>query len=184
MTKKEKYIDLLKQSGRIGIENLIKYLEDTDFFIAPASTKFHNSFEGGLLEHSLNVYENLVKENKLLKKKYDNPSLIIVALLHDICKANFYEVTTRNVKKNDKWVKEPYYIVNDQMPLGHGEKSVIIAKSFIALTLEEALAIRWHMGAFEPSENYNTISTAYNQSKLALLLHIADLKATYIDEVK
>lgn len=184
MNKKEKYINLLKKVDRIGIKSLIKYLEITDFFTAPASTKYHNSFEGGLVDHSLNVYENLVKENKLLKNKYDDSTLIVVALLHDICKANFYEVSTRNVKKNDKWVKEPYYVVNDLIPLGHGEKSVIIASEYIPLTYEEKLAIRWHMGAFEPSENYNTISAAYNQSKLALLLHIADLKATYIDEVK
>lgn len=176
---KKDFIKLLKKTNRKGIDNLINWLEnETDFFTAPASTKFHLSKEGGLLQHSLNVYLEL--ENEL---KTDSPSIIIVSLLHDICKANYYKTSYKNVKdENGKWVKEAYYSVNDLMPLGHGEKSVILIQKFIELTDEEIVAIRWHMGAYEPKDNYSTLGNAYNKYPLALYLHIADLKATYIIE--
>lgn len=176
---KEQFIELLKLSNRNGIDNLIKWLEETDFFTAPASTKYHLSKEGGLVEHSLNVYDELVNEYGVS----DNiSSLIIVALLHDICKANYYSITERNVKRNGEWIKEPYYIVEDQFPVGHGEKSVMIIQKFIELTEEEIAAIRWHMGAYEPKESYSSLGQAFNKYPLALYLHIADLKATYIKE--
>jgi len=176
---KEKFINLLKNTKREGIEDLIDYLENkTDFFKAPASTKHHLAKEGGLLEHSLNVYERLSTH-----LGYNNPTVAIVALLHDICKANYYSVSTKNVK-NDKgvWEQVPYYTVNDQIPLGHGEKSVIIIQRYIDLTLEEIMAIRWHMGGYEAKENYSYISKAFSNYPLALHLHIADLEAAYLDE--
>lgn len=176
---KEEYIELLKITNRNGIDKLIQWLEQTDFFTAPASTKYHLSKEGGLLEHSLNVYDELVNEYGVSDSI---SSLIIVALLHDICKANFYSISEKNVKKGDKWIKEPYYTVEDQFPVGHGEKSVMIIQKFIKLTDEEIAAIRWHMGAYEPKENYNSLSRAFSKYPLALMLHIADLKATYIRE--
>lgn len=177
---KEEYIELLKITNRNGIDKLIQWLEQTDFFTAPASTKYHLSKEGGLLEHSLNVYDELVNEYGVSDSI---SSLIIVALLHDICKANFYSISERNVKKDDgKWIKEPYYTVEDQFPVGHGEKSVMIIQRFIKLTDEEIAAIRWHMGAYEPKESYNSLSRAFSKYPLALMLHIADLKATYIRE--
>jgi hypothetical protein len=177
---KDEFIELLKITKRKGINNLIHWLEnETDFFTAPASTKYHLSKESGLLEHSLNVYDELVSEYGIS----DNiSSLIIVALLHDICKANYYSISERNVNKNGKWIKEPYYTVNDQFPLGHGEKSVILIQRYIDLTDEEIAAIRWHMGAYEPKENYSTLGNVFNKYPLALYLHIADLKATYITE--
>lgn len=175
---KERYIELLKETNRDGIENLIIWLEKSDFFTAPASTKYHLSKEGGLLEHSLNVLDNLLEEDF----EHDRSTLIIVALLHDICKVNFYSVSERNVNKDGKWVKEPYYTINDEYPMGHGEKSVIIAQKYIDLSDEEISAIRWHMGLSEPKENYNYISKAFYKYPLALSLHIADLKATYFDE--
>jgi len=176
---KENYIDLLKSTNRKGIDKLIKWLEqETDFFTAPASTKYHLSKEGGLLEHSLNVYVELLDEYF-----EDNiESMIIVSLLHDICKANYYTVSERNVKKDGFWIKEPYYTVDDQFPVGHGEKSVMIIQRFIKLSDEEVAAIRWHMGAYEPKENYGSLGQAFNKYPLALYLHIADLKATYIKE--
>ena len=177
---KEEYIELLKITNRNGIDKLIQWLEQTDFFTAPASTKYHLSKKGGLLEHSLNVYDELVNEYGVSDSI---SSLIIVALLHDICKANFYSISERNVKKVDgKWIKEPYYTVEDQFPVGHGEKSVMIIQKFIKLTDEEIAAIRWHMGAYEPKESYNSLSRAFSKYPLALMLHIADLKATYIRE--
>lgn len=175
---KEHYIELLKSTKRKGINKLIKWLETTDFFTAPASTKYHLSREKGLLEHSMHVLDNLIVEDS----EHEFETCIIVALLHDICKANYYSVKERNVKKEDKWVKEPYYVVDDQFPIGHGEKSVILIQKFIDLTEEEIAAIRWHMGAYESKDNYMYLNKVFEKYSLALYLHIADLKATYIDE--
>ena len=182
---KEKFIELLKETGRENIDLLIEWLEkETDFFTAPASTKYHLSYEGGLLEHSINVYLELLNEYKSFSRK-NIVSIVIVGLLHDICKANYYKVSYRNVKnKEGEWVQEPYYSVEDAEPLGHGEKSVILVQKFIKLTDEEIMAIRWHMGGFEAKDNYTYLSKAFNQSELALKLHIADLKATYLIENK
>lgn len=178
---KEEFIRLLESTERKGIEGLIKWLESTDFFTAPASTKYHLNKEGGLLEHSLNVYDELVNE---CCSYLDNntSSLIIVSLLHDICKANYYSVGTKKVKKDNEWIDETYYFVDDKFPVGHGEKSVMIIQNFITLTPEETMAIRWHMGGFEPKENYGSLSKSFGEYPLALYLHIADLKATYIKE--
>lgn len=178
---KEKYIELLKSTNREGINDLLNWLENcTDFFTAPASTKYHLSREEGLLEHSLNVYKMLSNE------KYSQAGLdtiIITSLLHDVCKANFYKTSFRNVKnENGEWEKVPYYTIDDSFPLGHGEKSVILIQKYIKLTDEEIAAIRWHMGGYEPKEYYNALSVAYNKYPLVLYLYIADLKATYILE--
>ena len=179
---KKQYIDLLLATKRKGIDNLIKWIETTDFFTAPASTKYHLSKEGGLLEHSLNVYDELLKEVVVEGLNINNSSLVIVSLLHDLCKANYYSVSERNVKKDNKWVKEPYYTVNDLFPMGHGEKSVIIIQKYIELTNEEIAAIRWHMGGYESKENYSYLSKTFSEYPLALMLHIADLKSTYLKE--
>lgn len=179
---KEEFINLLRSTNREGIENLIKFLEEkTDFFTAPASTKYHGSYEGGLLEHSMKVYEILKfkAEHNVLDLKVDKDSLIIVPLLHDICKVNFYKVDYRNAKNAlGEWEKVPYYTVDDQIPYGHGEKSVMMITEYIKLTPEEKYAIRWHMGHTEPKELYNTIGAAYKKYPFALLVHEADLEAT------
>lgn len=177
---KNEFLDLLKTVNRDGVENLIAFLEKTDFFTAPASTKFHNAFEGGLLSHSLNVYKAL---KELTHNQWSEETLIIVGLLHDVCKVNLYKVDYRNKKnENGEWVKEPYYTSDDLMPLGHGEKSVMILSEFIKLTKEELYAIRWHMGGYEPKENYTYISKTYEKYPLAVYTHMADLMATYILE--
>ena len=182
---KEEFIELLKSTKREGIENLISFLEKTDFFEAPASTRFHGDYKGGLLEHSMKVYE-IFKEkvkNASIEINVPEDTIIITALLHDICKTNFYTVDFRNKKNEDGiWVKEPYYTINDTIPYGHGEKSVMMISKFIDLTMEEMYAIRWHMGFTEPKELYNTISTVYEKFPLALALHEADLEATYLKE--
>lgn len=180
MEEKELFIELLRKTKRSGIEELIAYLENSDFFVAPASSKYHLSKEGGLLKHSLNVYFNLLKLNDWV---YSEETIIIVSLLHDICKANTYVKSFKNVKnENGKWVSAQTYTVDDILPLGHGEKSVILLERFINLNAEEALAIRWHMGGFEAKENLKYVSQTFSRNELAVLLHIADLKATYIDE--
>ena len=179
---KEKFLELLKSVNREGMDNLINFIEKTDFFKAPASTRFHGSHEGGLLEHSLKVYEILKHkvENCIEKIEVSDDTLKIIALLHDICKANFYKVDYRNAKNSfGEWEKVPYYTVEDTIPYGHGEKSVMMLTEYIKLTSEEKYAIRWHMGFTEPKESYTTLGLAYQKYPLALLLFEADLEATY-----
>lgn len=169
----------------------MEWLKGTDFFEAPASTRYHLSRPGGLVEHSIRVYERLellCDTEACIKCDFLEPALETIAicgLLHDICKANYYSVEMRN-RKNDKgkWEQYPFYVVNDQLPYGHGEKSVYIISGFMRLSREEAMAIRWHMGGFDEAANggSGTLSTAFSQFPLALLLHLADMQSTYLDE--
>lgn len=183
---REKFIELLRSTGREGIEEVVDFLDRTDFFKAPASTRFHGSFEGGLLQHSMKVYEILKSkvENCVVDMNFSEDTLIISALLHDVCKVNFYKVDYRNAKnERGEWEKVPYYTIDDTIPYGHGEKSVMMLSEYIRLTAEEKYAIRWHMGFTEPKEVYNTIGAAFKKYPLALLLHEADLEATYFFDV-
>ena len=179
---KDDFIKLLKSTNREGMDKLIEFLDKTDFYTAPASTRFHGDHEGGLLEHSMKVYELLKDKvkNSTIEMEPAEESLIIIALLHDICKANFYKVDYRNAKNEfGEWEKVPYYTVEDTIPYGHGEKSVMMLTEYIKLTSEEKYCIRWHMGFTEPKELYTTIGLAYKKYPLALLVHEADLEATY-----
>ena len=180
---KEEFLTLLRSTNREGIEELISFMEDkTDFFKAPASTRFHGNYEGGLVEHSLQVYEILKHkvENCIVKMDVQEDTIILVALLHDICKANYYKIDYRNAKNAEGvWEKVPYYTVDDTIPYGHGEKSVMMITEYVKLTPEEKYAIRWHMGFTEPKENYGTIGQAYKKYPLALLMNEADVEATY-----
>lgn len=191
MTNKERFINLLESTGREGVDKLINFLEKTDFFTAPASTRFHLSCEGGLLQHSLNVYDCLanlgvmshdgkLQEFHVSGMRLDSipkESIIIVALLHDLCKTNFYTTEMRWRKdKNQKWEQYPVYTVNDRNPYGHGEKSVMMASEFIRLTMEERYAIRWHMGMSEP-ENIHTYCQAAAKYPLVMFTHMADQMA-------
>lgn len=179
---KEEFINLLRSTNREGIEEIIQFLEKSDFYKAPASTRFHGSFEGGLLEHSMKVYEILKHKvkNSVLDLNVSDDTLIIIALLHDICKVNFYKVDYRNAKnERGEWEKVPYYTVDDTIPYGHGEKSVMMITEYMKLTVEEKYCIRWHMGFTEPKEAYNTLGQAFKKFPLALILHEADLEATY-----
>lgn len=178
----EKIIELLKSTNREGIDKLIAFLQKSDFFKAPASTRFHGSFEGGLAEHSMKVYEILKHkvQNSIMPLNISEESIILIALLHDICKVNFYKVDYRNAKNAlGVWEKVSYYTVDDTIPYGHGEKSVMMITEYIKLTSEEKYAIRWHMGYTEPKELYGTIGEAYKKYPIALLMHEADLEATY-----
>ena len=179
---------------RSGADKLLAWLESTDFFTAPASTKYHGAHEGGLCEHSINVYEQLrviCDFESASPCSYPEPAIetmAICGLLHDVCKANFYKTSTRNVKNEEtgQWEKQPYYSVEDQLPYGHGEKSVYIISGFMRLTREEAMAIRWHMGGFDDAVKGGSyaISGAFDKFPLAVMLHCADLTATYLDEGK
>ena len=151
----QEFIELLRSTKREGIEDLIDFLKKSDFFKAPASTRFHGSYEKGLMEHSMKVYEILKHKvkNSVVPINISEESLIIIALLHDICKVNYYKVDYRNAKNAlGVWEKVPYYAVEDTIPYGHGEKSVMMITEYIKLTNEEKYAIRWHMGFSEPKE--------------------------------
>lgn len=179
---------LLLSTKREGMDRLLEFIRKSDFYKAPASTRFHSCHEGGLLEHSLNVYKCLKgkRGNTIWKEhleKIPEESLIISALLHDLCKTYFYVVDYRN-KKNDAgvWEKVPYYTVIDKIPYGHGEKSVMMIEEYIKLTPTERYAIRWHMGWSEPKESYNALGVAMGKYPLVLALHEADQEATYLLE--
>lgn len=178
----EIYKKLLLSTKRPGIENLVQWLDNSDFKVAPASTRYHSNYEGGLLKHSLNVYEECMRQQDLIKLfNVPKESIIITSLLHDICKVNYYKMEMRNIKKNGAWVQEPYYTVEDMFPMGHGEKSIIIAQQYIQLTEVEIAMIRNHMGGFVDT-SYFSSSNLFNKYPESLILHIADMKATYILE--
>ena len=194
---KDRFVELYQQLiTRPGADKLLAWLETTDFFEAPASTRFHLSRPGGLVEHSIHVYHRLHdlfvserqnRENEPFIELSDSEeeTIAICGLLHDICKANFYAVEMRN-RKNEQgqWEKYPFYVVNDQLPYGHGEKSVYIISGFMKLTREEAMAIRWHMGFSDNDFRAGgfSVGNAFEKFPLALLTHLADLQATYLDE--
>ena len=194
----ERFESLLRSTERAGMDNLMEFIRKSDFYTAPASTRYHSCHEGGLLEHTLNVYDRLVSKfnDELWKEKVDvgSDSLIIAALLHDLCKSYFYGTELKNKKvysgngtKSDSngrfdWVTVPSYTVDDKIPYGHGEKSVMMIEEYIKLKPMERYAIRWHMGFSEPKENWNTLGTAMRKYPLILALHMADLESTYLLE--
>ena len=202
MDKKEEFLEIYKKYiTRDGAEKLLEFLESSDFFTCPASTKFHSNFEGGLCEHSVNVYNRLKKlaiqefgEN--YQDKVSDESLAIMGLLHDVCKVGTYKVDYKNVKvyspngtKVDnggryEWESQPYFTVEDELPYGHGEKSVYMLSGYIKLTREEALAINWHMSGFDMRVKGGSygISDAYYKYPVAVILAMADMMATYLDE--
>lgn len=180
---KHKFLDLLKEVNRPGIDKLIEWIESkSDFFIAPASTMFHGNYEGGLCEHSLNVYRLFKEKNDRYDLGLSEDNVKIMALLHDLCKANFYKLSSRNKKIDGQWKAIPWYDVEDAFPVGHGEKSVIMLQQFIRLTKEELMGIRWHMGGYEAAENRRSISNAWEQCKSGVCLHTADLEASNLFE--
>jgi hypothetical protein len=182
---KKRILELIESVKRPGIDDLLKWIELTDFFDAPASTKYHGAKKSGLLEHSAGVYIRMKQLNLLLELHFNNESIILTSLLHDLCKANFYNTEMRN-RKNEagQWEKYPCYIVDDQLPYGHGEKSVFLISKFIDLSNEEAMAIRWHMG-FSTTESYadkQALSAAMEKYPLILALQMADQAATFWDK--
>lgn len=196
---KDRFLEIYRAHiTRPGADKLLEWLETTDFFTAPASTRFHLSRQGGLVEHSINVYHrfhDLYMSERQYKEdcsfidlsEKEEETIALCALLHDICKANFYDVEMRN-RKNDQgqWEKYPFYVVKDQLPYGHGEKSVYIISSFMKLSREEAMAIRWHMGFSDTDFKGGgySVGNAFEKFPLAVLLHMADLQATYLDEAE
>ena len=188
---KQKYLAIFNENvHRDGSKELLEWLVKTDFFTAPASTKFHSNCEGGLCLHSINVYNRfkilLDQEfGKDREKIISNESIAIIALLHDVCKIDNYKTEMRNVKVDGEWVQKPYYTVEDKLPFGHGEKSVYMISGFMKLTREEAMAINWHMGGFDARVIGGAswvMSAAFYAYPVAVLCHMADFMATYLDE--
>lgn len=187
---KQEFLEIFYDNiEREGADALLEYLEKTDFFTAPASGRRHSNFAGGLCLHSVNVYKRYLK---LLQNEYGDKwsevispeSVAIIGLLHDICKVNTYSVEMRNVKVDGEWIQKPFYKYGDTLPYGHGEKSVYMISGFMRLTREEAMAINWHMGAFDSRaiQNSGIIADVFYRYPTAFLFHIADYMATYLDE--
>lgn len=191
MSNREQFINIMKQVKRPGVDKLLDWLEGTDFYSAPASTRFHGSYPGGLVYHTLNV----VYELRELVKFYEvegipKESIIIVALAHDFCKINTYEEIMVNVppqrSNTGKWEQQLGYKKNELLKLGHGAKSLSILQDFITLEDYEKEAIFWHMGAYDTGvlSSMHDLYDVFEENKLAFLLHIADMVATYITESK
>ena len=186
-----RFVEIFKDKiKREGSDKLLEYLlsPSCDFFRAPASTKFHGSYPSGLAQHSLNVYDCLCdilarpRYKEVYGQEYSEETIALVALMHDLCKVNVYQESTRNVKNAEgKWETVPTYAFDDRVPYGHGEKSVYILSSFLKLTREEAFAIRFHMG-FSGTEDKGTVGKAFELYPLGFALSTADMEATYFLE--
>ena len=183
----------LAKVQRPGMDKLLEYIQKSDFYKAPASTKYHLACPGGLLQHSLNVLDALRGllswrsdgnwEYRAAGKVVDtipDDSVIMMALLHDICKTHFYGTSTRNVKNDatGKWEKVPFYTVDDRMPLGHGPKSAMIVKQYTTLTSQELYAIWHHMGMNGNYENDNAVGKSIEMYPAVLALQTADMMAS------
>lgn len=201
MANKDKFLELLRSTNREGVEDLITKLEEVGFFEAPASSKFHGDYPGGLLEHSLNVYQQAAYLYKVethikpdLAPKIPMESIIIASLLHDVCKADLYMKVKKWKKdetkpKGQQWEqKEVYDHDYTKFPLGHGEKSVIwLLKNGFKLTDDEIMAIRWHMGSWDLS-TYSDSKACFNAASdscpLLAIIICADTLAARITEVR
>ena len=188
MTKTDEFVGLYRQYiTREGADKLLEYMQKSDFFTAPASTRYHGSYTGGLVEHSVNVYHCLSEYLKQDRVKYlyglefSDETIAIAALLHDLCKVGCYEVKQKNQKNEEtnEWEKVDYYIFNDKLPYGHGEKSVYIASSCIKLSRDESIAIRFHMGFSRKEDSPHDVGSAFAKYPLSFALSTADMEATY-----
>ncbi|HHU43362.1 MAG: hydrolase [Bacillota bacterium] len=192
MDYKEEFLSIYKENiKREGSDKLLEWLLKSDFFTAPASTRFHSAHQGGLCEHSVKAYyrfiQNLDMEYEgMWEEKISPESVAVIALLHDVCKVDYYKVEYKNVKREGVWESVPYFTVDDKLPYGHGEKSVYIISAFMRLTRDEAMAINWHMGGYDQrvlGGSY-ALSSVFYSYPISLLFHISDLQATYLDEKK
>lgn len=199
---KDEFNTLLRSTGRPGIENLIAWLEQkTDFYVAPASQGYHGCFPGGLLSHSLNVYHAAVKLREMYSTialpergfdKIEDDSLIISTLLHDLCKANIYKEDIKFFKDdNNQWHKYMSYKIEDNLPLGHGEKSCFLLQYHIYLKISELASIRWHMFSCDAfmtnptnTYEYKSLMIAVETIPLVLIVAQADMAASFTMEQK
>lgn len=184
--QKQRFLNICQSEiHRDGLKNLLEWLASADFFSAPASTKYHGAYEGGLCQHALDVYDYALRIAPLYDKPLSRESLAVSALFHDLCKVNFYVTDYRNQKKTDgTWEKVPYYTIDEKFVYGgHGSKSVFLIERFMKLTLDEAVAINCHMGFSEGGSNVLlTVGKAYEKCPLAWVIHAADEAAAYLLE--
>lgn len=186
MTSRDRFIEVFTSKiKREGADKLLDFIIKSDFFTAPASARYHSAYEGGLCDHSLNVYDCLVAyldrdvAREKYKLNYSEETIAIVSLLHDLCKTNVYKPGFRNVKNEQgKWEQVPTFEFDDKLPYGHGEKSVYMITPFMKLTREEAFAIRYHMG-FSNVDDQRNVGKAFEMFPLAFALSTADMEATY-----
>ena len=180
----KQFVDLLESTHRIGINKIIQWLDESDFKTAPASSQYHNAFRGGLLQHSLNVY-NALFDFPMWIEFFDlrEDELIITALLHDVCKVDSYVTSTKNKKDdNGNWITVPFYQYEEALPWGHGDKSVILLLQHgLMLNNIEISMIRNHMG-FTGSDDERRVGRLFRVCPQSMLLHLADLEATNILE--
>lgn len=170
---KEQILTSLMSINREGVTELIDFLINSDFFTAPCSVKYHNNFEGGLAQHSWNVYKLFKEKNERYGLRLSDESVILCGLFHDICKVNFYKKTYKGYEYDDKF------------PINHGHKSVIVLQRYIKLTEEESVIIAWHMSAFDISDyGRQTYYNAIEMYPAALALFTADYEATTFLEKK
>ena len=193
---KEEFKSLCRQYiQREGLDGLLAYLEQSDFYTAPSSKGYHLNEDGGLCQHSINVFRTLmtlydhivqpaiVGGKSAFTDEISTESLAISALFHDLCKVNIYHKAERWKKdEQGRWVSYPGYEIKDNFPFGHGEKSCIILGWFMKLRQDELLAIRWHMGMFEVTEVGSSTRIAYREamgrSPLVSMLQTADMLAS------
>ena len=186
---KERYLKLLEEVlHEEDFNNIKDWLETGDFFSAPASTKYHLHGEGGLCQHSLNVYDCLSKKLKDWGLEYPENSIRIVSLMHDWCKINVYVKSTRRVPPErsgtGKWETEEVWIKDDAYHLGHASKSVYLIQQFIPLNMLEIEAIHSHMGSTDLSTMFNSfdLNSIFSVNPLAICLHLADMESSYLME--
>lgn len=187
MNRREDFIRIFTSHiKRPGADKLLEWLEESDFFVAPASTRFHGNYDGGLCEHSVNVYEELVRLLKAYPEvRVTAETAAIVSLLHDLCKIGCYKQELRNQKVGGVWVQRPVYVFQEDFCYGgHGSKSIYLAQKYMNLTEQEAVAINCHMGPWDRSPGDYSLGNAFEQYPLAMLVHMADMSATYIRESK
>ena len=183
---KNYFIEKLKSTKRKGILDLLTFLEGTDFYMSPASSKFHNAFPGGLVDHSIKVYRLLFVKNRDYKRKIPEDSLIICGLLHDISKINNYLIElkwNKNRETDNQWIQQKLYTINrDCMDLGHGEGSVIKLMQFIDLTDLEKAMIRFHMGLSLPKEQYYSLNNIIKLFPDVCMIITSDYEAATLYE--
>ena len=185
MSLKEEIIKRLRSTEREGIEDLIKYMEEYDYFTAPASTKYHSNFEGGLALHSHNVVNLLLRKKELFKLDVTDAECIIAGYLHDLCKMNMYVKNlkiAKDAKTQSKWVGIKSYGIEEALPIGHAEKSLLIASRFIKLTPNEIMMIRWHMGLPEDNGGKRAMEKCVEFQRAVAAIVTADYEASMILE--
>ena len=185
---KKEFIDIFTNNiKRDGADKLLEYLHNNcDFFTAPASGRRHNAVEGGLVDHSINVYNRFKKAviaeyGEDYNTSISDESIAICSLLHDVCKINTYTVDYRNQKVDGQWIQVPYYAYNNSLPYGHGEKSVYIISGFMRLSREEAFAIRYHM-RFSGNDDVTNVGDSFEMFPLSFALNTADSEASFYME--